>query len=46
MSPELTGIDEDITRIEDWNVSRLAQESAVVGKQPHPEIPEHQNGHN
>jgi hypothetical protein len=44
MSPPLSGIDDDVARIEEWNLSCLAHEAVAEAKRPQPEISEHPNG--
>jgi hypothetical protein len=45
MSAELIGIDDDITRIEEWQASFLAHEMDVEDRRGLPEIPVHPDWH-
>jgi hypothetical protein len=45
MSEEITGIDDEVTKIEEWQASCLAHDPAVADKRLPPEIIEHPDGH-
>jgi hypothetical protein len=45
MSPELTGIDEDLSPIEEWHASMFAHDAAVEDRRMPPDVIEHPDGH-